>query len=138
MRNNDDLPAPLGPSRPKMIPRGTRKLMPSTARIGAFPREAYTLTRLSTSSANSLIYSSKAAPRNLHTAGRNRETSRDLTGRIESLAGRAGPAVLLCGSKATGALEEGNFEKHTGRSVDCPFTVSGVRAEVNTSVACAG
>src|SRR5437868_15428458 len=85
MRNNDDLPAPLGPSRPKMISRGTRKLMPSTARIGAFPREVYTFTRFSTSSANSLIYNSKMAPRNLHTAGRNRQTSTDLTGQIESL-----------------------------------------------------
>src|SRR6266513_93037 len=104
MRNNDDLPAPFGPSRPKMIPRGTRKLMPSTARIGALPREAYTLTRFSTSSANSLIYSSKVLPRNPQTEGRNRQTSRDLTGRIESLAGRAGPAVLLGGSRATGSV----------------------------------
>jgi len=43
-------------------------------------------------------------PRNLHTAGRNRQTSRDLTGQIESLAGRAGPAVLLCGNKAAGSV----------------------------------
>src|ERR1700731_1776116 len=104
MRSSVDFPAPLGPSRPKMIPRGTRKLMQSTARIGGFPREAYTFTRFSTSSANSLIYSSKVAPRNLHTAGKNRQTSRDLTGRIESLAGRDGPAVWLCGSKAAGSV----------------------------------
>src|SRR5207302_5119688 len=123
MRNNDDLPAPLGPSRPKMIPRGTRKLMPSTARIGAFPRERYIFTRFSTSSANSLINNSKVAPRNLPTAGRNRETSRDrdLTGRIESLAGRAGPACCSAAAKPPEALEERNFEKHIGHSVDCLF-----------------
>src|SRR3984893_14573168 len=138
MRSSVDFPEPLGPSRPKLLPLGTRKLMPSTARIGGFPREAYTFTRFSTSSANSLIYSSKVAPRNLYTAGKNRQTSRDLTGRIESLAGRVGPAVLLCGIKPPGALEERNFEKHSGHSIDCLFTVSGARAEVNTSGTCAG
>src|SRR6267378_3642154 len=119
MRSSVDFPAPLGPSRPKMIPRGTRKLMPSTARIGAFPRETYIFTRFSTSSANSLIYNSKVAPRNLGTAGRNRETSRDLRGRIESLAGRAGPACCSAAAKPPGgALEERHFEKHSGHSVD--------------------
>src|SRR5213595_3091220 len=106
--------------------------------MSEFAREAYTLTRFSTSSANSLIYSSKVLPRNPQTAGRNRETSRDLTGRIESLAGRAGPACRSAAAKPPEALEERNFEKHISRSVDCLFTVSGVRAEVNTSVACAG
>src|ERR1700674_5106613 len=41
-------------SRPRS--RGFLRYLLSTARIGAFPREAYTLTRFSTSSANSLIY----------------------------------------------------------------------------------
>src|SRR6266571_5967684 len=104
MRRSVDLPAPLGPSRPKMIPLGTRKLMPSTARIGAFPREAYTFTRFSTSSANSLIYGSIMMPRDLHTAGKNRRTSSGLAGQIESLAGHAGPAVGLSGGKTTGSV----------------------------------
>src|SRR5437868_12585089 len=111
MRSSVDLPAPLGPSRPKMIPLGTRKLMPSTARIGAFPPEAYTFTRLSTSSANSLIYNPKVLPRNC-TRGRNRQTSKDHTGQIESLAGRGGLAVLLCGSKAAGSATR-RSEEHT-------------------------
>ena len=55
MRKRVDLPAPFGPSSPKIIPRGTLKLRPSTARIAGFPRGAYTLTSFSTSRANSLM-----------------------------------------------------------------------------------
>ena len=34
---NVDLPAPLGPSRPKICPRGTSKLTSSSARLGGAP-----------------------------------------------------------------------------------------------------
>ena len=41
-----DLPAPFGPSRPKMPPCGTSKLTPLRAFLGgAPPLEAYSLTR---------------------------------------------------------------------------------------------
>ena len=41
-----DLPAPLGPSRPKMPPSGTSKLTPLSASLGgASPCAAYSLTR---------------------------------------------------------------------------------------------
>src|SRR5260370_34467992 len=39
-------PAPLGPRRPKIVPRGTRREMPSTARTSRrFQRERYTFVR---------------------------------------------------------------------------------------------
>src|SRR5688572_19272070 len=47
-----DLPAPFGPSRPKISPGATSKLIPSTALTGAF---GYRLTRSFTSTAGVVI-----------------------------------------------------------------------------------
>src|SRR5712691_4106151 len=138
MRNKVDLPAPFGPRSPKMIPRGTRKLMPSTARTDFLPRAPYTFTRFSTSSAKSLITATSCATRDAGSAENNSEAGKDRAGQIESPAACARPAGMHSGSEAAGALEESDFEKHSDHTVDCPFTVSGAGAEVNCHDAGAG
>ena len=49
------LPAPFGPSRPKIDPGATSKLRPSTARTGCWPRRVYVFTRFVTEIAEVLM-----------------------------------------------------------------------------------
>jgi len=113
MRSSVDFPAPLVPSRPKIIRGATRQ--PHAVRRGSavFRREAYNFTRFFFNfRANSLIptkkkKSSKWHRGNLYTAGEETGKLAETYVRIESLAGPRGASrCLLCGSKAAGTLEK--------------------------------
>ena len=80
------LPAPFGPSRPKIAPRGTVNDSPSTARSSGARRRRYVLTRSSTRRAGSFMGDGGGGDR--HAAARGTQPSRPVATTLGVLVGQ--------------------------------------------------